>query len=88
MDSIMQKAKACYHCGRAWGLDKHHVMNGNPQRKYAEADGLTVWLCRECHDLIHRDATLRLELKEKAQAAWLRIYGIQAFRERYGKSYL
>lgn len=88
MDSIMQRKKECYICGRAWGLECHHVMNGNPQRKYAEADGLKVWLCTECHHRVHKDAALRLELKEKAQMAWLKIHGVEAFRQRYGKSYI
>ena len=88
MESIIQKTKECYLCGRGWGLQNHHVMNGKPYRKYADADGLTVWLCTECHDKVHRDATLRLQLKEKAQYAWLRIHGTELFRERYGKSYI
>lgn len=88
MDSIMQRTKECYICLRGWGLESHHVMNGNPQRQYSEEDGLKVWLCRECHDRIHKDATLRLKLKEKAELAWLKVYGVEAFRERYGKNYL
>lgn len=63
-------------------------MNGRPYRQYSESDGLKVWLCVECHHKVHQDATLRLKLKEKAELAWLKVYGKAQFRARYGKNYL
>lgn len=53
--------------------DVHHVMHG-PDRSKAEEDGLFIFVCRECHDLIHfdkdRSGQTDRALKRLAQLKW------------------
>lgn len=73
----------------------HHVMNGAHKKK-AEADGLIIYVCADCHRRIH-DSTrqgdaqpLAQQLKARAQAWYMLQYGKSTadFIKRYGKSYL
>ena len=75
-------------------LEKHHVMFGKGRRVKAEADGLTVMLCREHHHAVHHDSETRQWLCAVAQNAWEKnhreLYGKsvrQRWFERYGKYY-
>lgn len=51
----------------------HHVMHG-PDRRKAEEDGLIIYVCRTCHDLIHfdkdRSGQTDRALKRLAQLKW------------------
>lgn len=59
-------------------------------RKKSEKYGAVVMVCRTCHEKIHRDAELRLELK----AEWQKIlmeqnnWNVEDFRKEFYKSYL
>lgn len=94
MKSIMQKNKECYICGKTYGLEKHHVIFGNSNRKWSDKYGLTVWLCGEtCHrngpQAPHRNRISDLKLKQDAQRAFESRFGDrEKFREIFGKSYL
>lgn len=87
----------CYLCGRngaADPLDKHHVYGG-PYRKQSEEDGLCVMLCHhDCHiygvRAIHNNADKARHLRREVQQIAMERYGWteDAFRERYGRSYL
>ena len=90
MQSIIQKERECYFCFSAVGLETHHCLHGTANRKKADADGLTVWLCSDCHRALHLFGTGDAALKQLAQRVWMRANnaGEDAFRERYGKSYL
>lgn len=87
MKSIIQKDKTCFLCGISESLHNHHCIHGM-NRKLADQDGLTVWLCVECHTNLHQRGWHDAELKKIAQEAWEKSYGDEeAFRKRYGKSY-
>lgn len=91
MESIMQKEKACYVCGRESELQCHHVMFGTANHKLAEKDGLKVWLCWE-HHLgnygVHHNRNLDLMLKMAAQTCYEKTHTQEEWMSRYGKNYL
>lgn len=88
MKSIIQDSKECYLCGRSDSLECHHAIHGTANRKLADQDGLTVWLCVECHTNLHQRGWQDNELKRMAQTVWERTYGTrEEFIKRYGKSY-
>lgn len=88
MESIIQSNKECFLCGRGNWLDKHHVLHGYNRDK-ADKDGLTVWLCHECHMNLHQRGWHDMELKALAEKTWCEHYGktTEDFIDRYGKSY-
>lgn len=95
MQSIIQPEKYCFICGSRRDLELHHVMFGSANRKLADEDGLTVWLCPLCHRGTYgvhgREGNgLDLDLKKIAEAKWLRMTGKTKadWIKRYGKNYL
>lgn len=77
----------CLLCGKPT-VDTHHLVYGRSERKLADADGLTIPVCRECHDLIHGDTRIGNLSRVLGQIAWEGKYGSREdFRKRYGKSY-
>lgn len=92
MKSIMQTDDKCYLCHQAFGCDTHHVFGG-ANRKFSEEDGLTVRLCRHCHDLVHFSADesyqRQKDLHMKGQSAYEEAgHTRREFMERYGRNYL
>ena len=94
MKSIIQNKKQCFVCGKTNNLHCHHIMFGK-NRKKADEDGLTVWLCYEHHEGtngVHgkEGHLLDLKLKEIAERMWLGYNEktIDDFRERYGRNYI
>lgn len=92
--SIIQSKKQCYVCGSENNLHYHHVIFGK-NRKKADEDGLTVWLCYEHHEGtngVHgkNGHDLDSRLKEVAENIWIEHYNKteEDFRKRYGKNYL
>lgn len=94
MKSIIQKDHDCYLCKKLAierpGTDLHHMIHGTANRKLADEDGLTVYLCRQHHAALHDKGLHDLYLQQEAQKAWMKHYGksIDDFIQRYGKSYL
>lgn len=99
MKSIMQNdLSKCYLCGRNGATDPlelHHVMSGTANRRLSDRDGLVVRLCGDiCHrngkQAVHRCKATADRLKAEGQRAWMEKNGgsVEAFRARYGKSYL
>ena len=95
MKSIIQTEKKCYVCETTYNLHSHHCMHGTANRKLADQDGLTVYLCYEHHEGnngVHskNGHELDLELKQLAQKRWMEYYDKTEddFRQRYGRSYL
>ena len=79
----------CFICHRTTETEIHHIFNGHGYRDKSDSDSLVVHVCRRCHDEIHRNAALRLELKRLGQQEYEnRIGSRDEFRKRYGKSYL
>ena len=92
--TIIQDTKQCYVCGSVKYLHFHHIIFGK-NRKKADEDGLTVYLCYNHHEGtmgVHgkKGHDLDLKLKQIAEQKWIEHYNktIDDFIERYGKSYL
>ena len=92
MESVLQKEKRCFLCGKLGDLEKHHCIHGYANRKIADKYGLWVWLCTDCHrgnDGVHLNRTKDLYLIQLAQK-WFEehIGGRDLFRKVFGKSWL
>ena len=67
---------SCFLTGRKIDLDKHHVMNGS-LRKWAEHEGLWVYLHHDVHMRLHytgEGKKMMLKLKKLAQETWEEIH--------------
>lgn len=75
MESILDTSKGiCFVCGKVCGTHYHHIFFGK-NRKISDQQGLTVYLCYECHEGtngVHgkNGSKLDYSLKEMAQEAW------------------
>ena len=90
-DSIIQKEKRCYFCGRETDLERHHVFGGVANRPISEKYGLTVWLCHEHHTGNHGaqyDKAMNRELKQEAQRAFQMYFGKPMWMRLIRKDYL
>ena len=92
--SIINNKKRCFVCGTKNNLHLHHVIFGK-NRKKADQDGLTIYLCQEHHEGtngVHgkNGHKLDLKLKKLAQYSWMYYYdkSKDEFIEKYGKNYL
>ena len=94
INSIIQKNKKCYICGTTQNLHLHHVIFGK-NRKKADKDKLTVYLCWNHHEGtngVHgkKGHDLDIKLKQIAQARWCEYYDktTKEWLEKYGRNYL
>ena len=83
----------CALCGR-WGpLERHHVFGG-PKRQLSERYGLTVDLCRSCHNEppcgVHFNPHTRRIIQREAQRRAMReqTWSTEDFVRVFGKNYL
>lgn len=103
MKSILQKEKECFICRLianssddyifvpVTGLHDHHVFYGTANRKNSEKHGLKVWLCINHHtgdNGVHRNRTLDLDLKTRAQKVFEYKHSREEFIEVFGRNYL
>ena len=100
MESIIQSGDECYICVLIYGEDtpgteRHHCLHG-AMRANADADGLTVKLCRYHHSRLHDKGEFDKSLQIIAQRTYidkLITEGMteeearERFRSRYGKFY-
>ena len=96
--SIIQRAEdrqRCYICmirdddySEKGYLETHHVIFGQGRRDKSEADGLTVRLCKEHHEEVHRNADSRQRLSAIAQKAYERTHTREEWMARYKRSYI
>ena len=85
--SIITDRDDCYLCGKQ-ATDTHHCLFGN-KRAAADKYGLTVRLCRECHNKVHNGHESGDFLKRLAQYTFEDKVGTrEEFRQIFGKSYL
>lgn len=99
---ITEYSDICVICGKP-KQETHHLVFGRGMRELADADGLTIPLCGECHKAIHYNGTAAALSKIVGQLQWeyeamaeeypmyldtLRQGKREAFRKRYGRSYL
>ena len=91
MKSIIQTDDKCYICRKAFGTDTHHIF-GAADRWKSEADGLTVRLCRRCHDDVHfskdKSKDLMDRLHREGQKAYEQTHTREEWMIRYGRNYL
>ncbi len=83
----------CFICGRWTQTERHHIF-GASNRKKADKDGLTVYLCHDCHNEppngVHFNREKDLRLKRIGEKTWCKYYGktIEDFIKEYGRNYL
>ena len=83
----------CAICGKQKD-DVHHLVFGTANRKLADEDQLVIPLCREHHELMHKQATISRIIgqlmyeRNKCAQGYSIDAARQSFRNRYGKSYL
>lgn len=93
MKSIIpgDEPNVCFLCGiQNIYTEVHHALHGTANRKLADADGLTVHLCMNCHRKLHDQGFGDRYLQEIAEEAWLKVYrgSITDFVKRYGKNFI
>lgn len=76
----------CAICGRP-ASQTHHIFNG-ANRKHSEHYGLTVRLCAQCHERIHRDQALDERMKKEGQREFERNHTRAEFMAIFKKNYL
>ena len=89
MDSIITEyTDYCLLCGKP-SFDPHHLLFGKGIKRLADDDKLVIPVCRECHDLIHRDPRVGNLSRVLGQIAWEKENnaGREEFIRRYGRSY-
>ena len=93
MNSIISQAKQCYVCGCKSNLHLHHIFFGK-NRKNADKDGLTCYLCWGHHEGTYgvhgkHGHELDMQLKKIAQYKWCERNKKDAdkFIERYHQWY-
>lgn len=89
-NSIIQTNKVCLLCGKEWGLHYHHIAHGTANRKIADQEGLTCWLCEEHHRRLHDKGENDRELQQHAQKIWMSVNDktVEDWIALFGKSYL
>lgn len=78
----------CHICGSYYNLELHHMIHGYGRRAQADKYGLTCYLCRSCHRLLHDTRMNDLELQQEAQAIFEKDHTREEFIKTFGKSYL
>ena len=73
MKSVLQKKRRCLICGST-AVECHHVFEG-AHRSASDRYGLTVYLCRKHHILVHANEALNRRLKSEAQEKAMMVYG-------------
>lgn len=83
----MDKTKCRLCGGRA--TDRHHVFMGRNRQKSEELN-CVVWLCRDCHALVHRSREVSLRLMKSYQALLENEKDMsrEEFIRIFGRSYL
>lgn len=85
MESIITNRDTCFLCN-APATDIHHCVFGR-FRKLSDKYGLTVPLCRRCHDFVHKNAKEALMLKQIAQGEFDAKYGEGEFQKVFGVNF-
>lgn len=96
--TYMQKEKECYLCRKFFdikndvGLHKHHIFEGNANRRISDEMGAWIWLCGKHHNLsnygIHFNKGIDLEVKREAQMRFEKDHSREQFMARIGRNYL
>ena len=90
-ESIIQRDRSCFLCGKVVNLERHHIFAGVANRPISESYGLWVYLCHECHtgkNGAQYNKEKGLKLKREAQEAFQSIYGRKLWMQLIRKDYL
>ena len=90
-DSILQKKKECYVCGRQVDLERHHIISGVANRRLSDKLGIWIYLCHSCHTGdggAQYEKELNLRLKKEAQEAFEIEHSHEEWMEIFRKNYL
>jgi hypothetical protein len=80
----------CWGCHCEYGLERHHLYGGNPDRRLSEQYGLYVSLCTECHRNVtdELDRELCTRLKQEGQRRFEAVWGHEKWMKIFQKNYL
>lgn len=93
---ITNYSEYCIICGRP-KTDLHHCVFGNSKRRLADADELTMPLCRKHHEAMHKDKGMQVMShivgqlffeRNKCADGMTPEEAREEFRTRYSISYL
>jgi hypothetical protein len=93
MESILRTEKGiCYACGCNRGYELHHIFF-NALRPIADREGLTCYLCAECHRGTYgvhgrEGNALNRELKHIAQQRWEFLHSHEEWMTMIGRNYI
>jgi ribosome-binding protein aMBF1 (putative translation factor) len=79
--------QVCEICGKI-ATERHHIFNGAMRNK-SEDYGAVIRVCRNCHNMIHKNAELRMKLKAIWQEKlmidnnWSEADFISVFKKNY-----
>ena len=87
--SIISNHIQCIMCPKPnSNVEVHHIYNGNGLRGTSDKWGCWCYLCRSHHDMIHRNAHKRIELKKYCQKKFEERWGRDQFMKLFHKNYL
>lgn len=91
-ESILQRTKKCWVCGKRDDLECHHVFYGRAYRHLSEKYGMKVWLCSEHHrgrTGVHGgNRDLGLRLMRYAQRKFEETHTREEFMSIFGRNRL
>lgn len=80
----------CYICDRKCPTQEHHIFGG-ANRKISDREGLTVYLCADCHtgnQGVHRNKELMDYMHRLGQIVYEEKHTRQEFMQLFGRNYL
>lgn len=90
---ITEYTDTCIFC-RKPKQDTHHCVFGTANRKLSDADELTIPVCREHHELLHKNDKISKVIgqlayeRDRCAEGYTMLDARRKFIERYGKNYL
>lgn len=94
MNSILRTEPGiCFACGRRKPTEYHHILFGHGLRPIADREGLTCYLCAECHRGTYgvhgrEGNTLNRKLKAIAQKRWEFLHSHEEWMAMIGRNYI
>lgn len=94
MNSILRTEPGiCYECGMSGQTELHHIIYGTGMRAISDREGLTCYLCVECHrgtNGVHgkNGNALNRELKRIAQQRWEFLHSHEEWMNMIGRNYI
>ena len=80
--------KYCDICGLNMASETHHLIGGTSERRISDKYGLTLDVCRTCHETMHQNSTANKLSKMLGQAMFETNYTRYEYMKRFKKNYL